>query len=416
MIARLWWAGINKTTPAPRKAFSLIEMLVVLAILLLIMSILALAYHSATWAMRVARGWANLGAEGSGIERQLRFLLRQHHFEGSLRVSQIDPQNVDRRALAGYFAVYEGNTSPSEIDVDDVLAFTVRLTGNSPGDFFETSLQSPPQGWSLPPNLFTANLSPTPLPLVSLPDLPPGLGFPESRYQLGNTYRSQWAEVVIFLSRQHDPENPTRRAATVAYDHAAHPDPPTNGPAARLYRLHIRRFLLAPSHFAKGPHDFDPTGRIVVHRFQPPQNTRPYYYPDAFDLSLRREVTTFPQPGGQPTEEWVLNTARDVRDPANRCFNRSSYFAPRPWESNELPNDFPPGPPGPLTARSGRLGSDLVLQNVVSFDVKLVTPGGLVDANYDSASDTPLPGLWIRLRIYNPRTDQMRDLVILEAL
>ncbi|MCS7015391.1 MAG: hypothetical protein NZM42_04630 [Gemmatales bacterium] len=387
-----------------------------MAIMLMAMSILAMAYHSASLAMRVARGSANLGVEAGNFERQLRRLLRQHHFEGSLRVSQIDPTSPERQPTAGYFAVIEGNTSPSEIDTDDGLVFTVRLTGNGPGDFFETSLNRPAT-WSPPSGIFTSDLSPTVFPLADFGGNT-YLGFPESRYQLGGTYRSQWAEIAVFLSRQPDPAvpNQNRRAATVSYDHAAHPDPPTNGAAARLYRLHIRRLLLAPSHFAKGPGDFDPTPRMVVHRFQPPQTNRPYYYPDAFDLSLRREVTTFPQPGGQPTEEWVLNTARDVRDPNNRFYNPNLYFAPRPWETSDLANDFAPGWPGPLSARSGRQGSDLILNHVVSFDVKLITGQGVMDANYDSTSGQPLLGLWIRLRLYNPKTDQMRDIVILESL
>jgi hypothetical protein len=29
---------------------------------------------------------------------------------------------------------------------------------------------------------------------------------------------------------------------------------------------------------------------------------------------------------------------------------------------------------------------------------------------------TPLQGIWIRIRIFNPKTQQMRDMVIVEAL
>jgi hypothetical protein len=34
----------------------------------------------------------------------------------------------------------------------------------------------------------------------------------------------------------------------------------------------------------------------------------------------------------------------------------------------------------------------------------------------DSTSNQPLQGIWIRIRIFNPKTQQMRDLVIVEAL
>jgi prepilin-type N-terminal cleavage/methylation domain-containing protein len=395
-----------------RRGFSLVEMLVVLAIMLLVMSILAMAYDAAMRSMRLARGLQQISVTDLGnFEKQLRFLLRQRHFEGDLRVSQINPNDPNTQPTEGFFAVIEGNTSGTEIDTDDGLNFTVRLIGNGPGDFFETSL-IPPSNWS-PPAPLREMLNPFQPPAIQSSPL----GFPESRYQpitqpIHQTYRSQWAEIAVFLTRQPDPEDPTKRAATVPLDHPAHPDnvPPPNPSAARLYRLHLRRLLLRPSHFAKGQADFDLSGRIVVHQFQPPQSNPPYYYPEAYDLSVHRE-----QPGA---EEWVLNSAADLKaNPAYRFYNPSFYGPPRPWEPNELPNDWSPGWPGPLSSRSFRQGWDIVLNNVISFDVKRILPGGAVgDGNYDSTSNQPISGIWIRIRVFDPKTQQLRDLVIVEAL
>jgi hypothetical protein len=49
--------------------------------------------------------------------------------------------------------------------------------------------------------------------------------------------------------------------------------------------------------------------------------------------------------------------------------------------------------------------------------VKLILPGGAVgDGNYDSTSNQPISGIWIRIRVFDPKTQQLRDLVIVEAL
>ncbi len=439
-----------------RSAFSLVEMLVVLALSLLIFMLTAMAFNMASRAMRVHRAYAEDSTDLGNFERQLRFLLRQRHFESDLRVSEIDPNDPNRQPKAGFFAVIEGGpeplppgvTSPPEgIYVKDGLNFTVRLVGNSPTDFFETSLVQPPN-WTASRQSgfnFTGLQPPTWLQLYG--------GYPESRYQplatspTGNystVFRSQWAEIAIFLSRQPDPDDPTKRAATVPIDHPAHPDyspSPSNPPAARLYRLHLRKLLLLPSHFAKGQQNFDitpgapgaGTPGIVVHTLQPPQpwgndpwgRPNPVYYPDAFDLSVRRNI-----PPGQPYEEWLVNTPVDVMNSSNRFYNSSLFRAGRPWEPNEYADnpttptkyegDWPPGWPGPLSYYSGRQGEDVILQNVVSFDVKLILiQGGSVNVNdggYDSTSNKPLQGIWIRIRIFNPKTQQMRDLVIVEAL
>ncbi len=420
-----------------RSAFSLVEMLVVLALSLLIFMLTAMAFNMASRAMRVHRAYAEDSTDLGNFERQLRFLLRQRHFESDLRVSEIDPNDPNRQPKAGFFAVIEGGpeplppgvTSPPEgIYVKDGLNFTVRLVGNSPTDFFETSLVQPPN-WTASRQSgfnFTGLQPPTWLQLYG--------GYPESRYQplatsptgnYSNVFRSQWAEIAIFLSRQPDPDDPTKRAATVPIDHPAHPDSPSpsNPPAARLYRLHLRKLLLLPSHFAKGQQNFDVTPATVVHTLQRPQPWGPgypFYYPDAFDLSVRRNIVPSPPPPGQPYEEWLVNTPVDVVNPSNRFYNSNLFRAGRPWEPNEYPNDWPPGWPGPLSYYSGRQGEDVILQNVVSFDVKLIQGGGVSDGSYDSTSNPPsnppLQGIWIRIRIFNPKTQQMRDMVIVEAL
>jgi prepilin-type N-terminal cleavage/methylation domain-containing protein len=430
-----------------RRGFSLVEMLVVLAITALVLSLLATAYVMELRGIRSAKGLLEMDNDLRAAEQQIRFLLRQRHFESDLRVSEIDPNDPNRQPKAGFFAVIEGGperlppgvTSQPEIYVKDGLNFTVRLVGNSPTDFFETSLVQPPN-WTASRQSgfnFAGLQPPTWLQLNG--------GYPESRYQplatsptgnYSNVFRSQWAEIAIFLSRQPDPDDPTKRAATVPIDHPAHPDyspSPSNPPAARLYRLHLRKLLLLPSHFAKGQQNFDVTPAIVVHTLQPPQpwgndpwgRPNPIYYPDAFDLSVRRET-----PPGQPYEEWLVNTPVDVMNSSNRFYNPSLFRAGRPWEPNEYADnpttptkyegDWPPGWPGPLSYYSGRQGEDVILQNVVSFDVKLILiQGGSVNVNdggYDSTSNQPLQGIWIRIRIFNPKTQQMRDLVIVEAL
>jgi prepilin-type N-terminal cleavage/methylation domain-containing protein len=168
-----------------RRGFSLVEMLVVLAITALVLSLLATAYVMELRGIRSAKGLLEMDNDLRAAEQQIRTLLRQRHFEGDLRVSEIDPNDPNRQPKAGFFAVIEGGperlppgvTSQPEIYVKDGLNFTVRLVGNSPTDFFETSLVQPPN-WTASRQSgfnFAGLQPPTWLQLNG--------GYPESRYQ-----------------------------------------------------------------------------------------------------------------------------------------------------------------------------------------------------------------------------------------
>jgi prepilin-type N-terminal cleavage/methylation domain-containing protein len=339
-----------------RRGFSLVEMLVVLAITALVLSLLASAYVMELRAIRSAKGLIEMDEQLTAAERQIRYYLRLPHFEGNRRVSEIGSSWTPSE---GYFEVFDGG--PSDPATSDWMRFTVRLPGNRPDEWYATSVP-----------VTNTNTAGEAYPLIGVPlyKYPTSPVPPPATPPSPPPYLAQWLEVAFFLSQQMDPDDPTKQMATVPLDH------PGYGNAAKLYRLHLRKAALVPRRLS--------------------------------------------YPGEQPIDiETDINNGRldfSVSGTASR-YDLSAF----PTRSNYRPNTTQS-----VHSKSNRLatqpagdGRDILVSNVVSFDIKLFSGSGTAwDSSYDSVSgSSPAPsGLEIRIRVFNPKTQQMRDIVIVESL
>jgi type II secretory pathway pseudopilin PulG len=183
----------QETIMRRRPAFTLVELLVSMALIMFIMSILSSAFVAAAKTVRDLKASADLAErlrQASGI---LRRDLAADHFEAKKRMSRVDFWN-DGPPKEGFFRLYQGSPpgtanyvregiDPAELAIadptrrlldsyratDHALHFTVKLRGNASGDFFS---------------------APAPIPIVER----------DRRYMNNaNLYTSQWAEVVYFL-------------------------------------------------------------------------------------------------------------------------------------------------------------------------------------------------------------------------
>jgi len=186
-----------------RAAFTIVELLVSMALIIFIMAILAEAFVEGLKTFRNMKALGDLNARLRTAQSMMRDDLSSDHFEGKRRLSDpyfwtIGPPRE------GYFRVWHGSLIapagpnvpfynedpagtadrvPSYYATDHVLQFTTKKRGNNRQDFYSAAV----------PN------APVQSPLLLL-------GTPDSRYQEqggpGNTlatFNSQWAEVAWFM-------------------------------------------------------------------------------------------------------------------------------------------------------------------------------------------------------------------------
>jgi type II secretory pathway pseudopilin PulG len=305
-----------------RQAFTIVELLVSLALILFIMVILTEAFSAGTETFRQLKAVGDMQERLRTLTTLLRRDLAADHFEGHRRLG--DPTFwQDGFPVLGYFRFDGGGSYVEGSDPDlapgvspvrcppppangqlqfagqaapggHVLAFTVRLRGNSRENFFSAALPPPP----LPPS-----------PLLTLDttfygySLTPDVQFQDSP----NTYNSQWAEVVYFLVW-----NGTYAGTTPLYS---------------LYR----------SQLAVVPDNRTLTGAVPSSLLM----ASPYYYSE-MSCYASGPFLAFSSPG-------------DLTNPGNRAFpNRPQFTA--------LNNP----------TNSSQWGATLLLADVVSFDVRVV--------------------------------------------
>src|SRR5579875_174728 len=217
-----------------RQGFTLVELLVSMALIIFIMAILSGAFQAALGTFRNLKAQGDLAEKLRATTQILQRDLAADHFEGTRRLS--DPTFWNNGPpQQGFFRIwqsaplsnYPGTTLEgsdlydgigSYITTSHFLAFTVKLRGNDMGDFFSASAAG---GGALLSTIQT-------------------FGPPESRYQLtsGGSYNYQWAEVAWFLQPQINPT--TGQPDTTA------PDPAAGSSPVPLYTLYRRQRLLVP--------------------------------------------------------------------------------------------------------------------------------------------------------------------------
>ncbi len=346
-----------------RRGFTLVELMVSMALIIFIMAILSQAFIAALNTFRNLKGQGDLAEKLRATAQILQHDLAADHFGSERRLS--DPTFWNNGPpQQGFFSVYHGTNSvkngpvndlegfdisgiPSYRSADHKLAFTVKLVGNDIGDFMSASAYGSGNVWDptqidpvtgLPPKPVVPQLPGNPAaigPTYGLglgaigidPSKPVSFGPPESRYQplvglKGFTgYNSQWAAVAWFM---------------VASGDTTEADPGSGVPTGLpLYTLYRRQVLLVPDNNLVTLATI-PQGALGI--------------PSAL-IGNFLEISCFPDP---KTPNIYFNNPRDITMPTNRV---SSWGGQAP---------FIPIPAGPL------LGSDIQLNDVISFDVRVL--------------------------------------------
>jgi prepilin-type N-terminal cleavage/methylation domain-containing protein len=222
-----------------RSGFTIVELLVSLALILFIMAILSQAFISATGTFRNLKAVGDMMTKLRATTQLLQRDLTADHFNGKQRLSSSVSYYygsgwgdlwINGPPQQGFFQIYHGSDptmpgNPSVVEgtdlngfpfyrcVDHTLAFTIKVRGNQLGDFL------------------TANAP------QALKDASSFFGPPEARLQ-SNSYSYQWAEVAWFLKPSINPATGQQDVTT--------PDPITCAPGVPLYTLYRRQRLAVP--------------------------------------------------------------------------------------------------------------------------------------------------------------------------
>ena len=167
----------------PRQAFTIVELMVAMALIIFIMYILAEAFAAGTTAFRNLKAIGDMNERLRSASSVLRRYLQADHFEGRKRLSDLDfwkngpPQEGFFRIIQSGPSVPEGTDLdglPSFRSTTQALHFSVKLRGNARGDYYRGAV-------------------PLGSPLLNLP-------FADSRFQDGpDQICSPAAEVAIYL-------------------------------------------------------------------------------------------------------------------------------------------------------------------------------------------------------------------------
>ncbi|MFO0845991.1 MAG: type II secretion system protein [Gemmataceae bacterium] len=313
----------RRTRLSSRPGFTLVELLVSMALIIFIMYILAESFSAGAKAFRDLKAVGDMNERLRVAANTIRRMLAADHFEGHKRLS--DPNFwADGPPRSGFFRIWQDQPTANDVDegVDldsdtgaenhsfrtttHHLHFTVRNRGNQRGDFFTATV-------------------PATSPLLNLPQ-------PDSRFQDGaNQFTSPWAEVAIYL----------RSTGETTVD--------PNAPSATglpLHTLFLRQRLLVPSH-----KDVQDTGVTIP--TDTLQNRRDYC-----------EVSQTPDQSSTANPKALyFNGPQDVTMPSRRFNNPSMQLSHpvSPGSYNRLQEDNPPF-----------AGSDVLLTDVISFDVRLL--------------------------------------------
>jgi prepilin-type N-terminal cleavage/methylation domain-containing protein len=339
-----------------RRGFTIVELLVAMALVVLIMAILSEAFAAGLEAFRELKAIGDMDGRLQSVSTVMRRDLIADHFEGKKRLSDASFWN-DGPPREGYFRLWhaaprlleglDADGNPSFRTADHALQFTVKLRGNQRGDFF--SSQVPPLS-----------------PLLTLPT--DFFGFqPDAKYQdTATTFNSQWAEIAYYLR-----PNGTSAAGTP------------------LFALYRRQRLAVPN--SEAANELQPVlmNNAVQYAAQlanyaevscVKRNPAVAAFPDVLHFNTPTDLTiparrfgmaVDPNPVQPPSIGGVWPPAWDPRDagfPTDAQFpqvtNRYPEFTSTTDNQNANPN-------------ANLAGADAILTDVVSFEVTALVAGGV---------------------------------------
>jgi prepilin-type N-terminal cleavage/methylation domain-containing protein len=232
-----------------RHGFTLVELLVAMALILFIMSIVSVAFVDSTESFRIFRARAELSEKLRFITQTLRADLRANHFENGRRLSDSTFWE-DQPPWAGYFRLEQTlpGTPTSTIDGDSILTagpserhvmmFTSFLSGQDYRGFHSISMTDPTSeltNFNQFKNWLRSNT-------------PTGLNAPDdSRLEIASTFNSPNAEIAWFLG---DPASGS--VSVTPYEFATNGTSnklvaPDIDPNLAVYKLYRRVWPLLPT-------------------------------------------------------------------------------------------------------------------------------------------------------------------------
>jgi prepilin-type N-terminal cleavage/methylation domain-containing protein len=354
----------RKTTVRARQGFTLVELLVAMALTIFVMVILTQAFVVSIDLFSGLKGIGDMQDNMRAGGNVLRYDLSQNHFEGRRRPS--DAVNgtatfsiAGQQPREGFLAFnaagagltaegQDGDSLTSKRATNQVLQFTSRLKGNQQQSFYSTQV-----GDKAFFNLQTFyNMDPAAGPF----DADATLRIPAG----GPFYRSQWAEIAYFL------------LPTGTTEEALNPPPPNGTGSATtttLYGLYRAQFVPVT----------DNTAANAKYKGSP------------------KSISNFPGMACRvpaPGADLVFYSPADLANATTRTFD----------------------PTNPSRSAA------LVVPNVVSFQVQaVISSGSALDdtTSYDSAGSVPaqpLTGIYIILRVWDHKTRQTRQMSIMQDL
>jgi type II secretory pathway pseudopilin PulG len=349
-----------------RHAFTLVELLVSLALIIFIMAILSQAFVAALGTFRNLKAAGDMAEKLRATTQILQRDLAAQHFEGTKRLSNPNFW-LNGPPQQGYFQIYQGSkgnfegndldTIPSYICTNHSLAFAICLTGQQITNFLSASA---PQTflWQSQQPTFTGTA-----------------GAYEARYQIAvppppspapvplPSYNYQWAEVAWFMQPSINPS--TGLPDTTVTDPTAGAP---NGQPLTLYTLYRRQRLACPGDtnvHTRGAGG-DPFG------FPMPVGI-PYtsQYASCLELSCWGLASA-----AGSTGSLYFNSPADLTVPGRRLGNGPLTIAPAgqgnaypyPYQFTTLAQDLQTlGISNPSL-----IGADIMLNDVVSFEVRML--------------------------------------------
>jgi prepilin-type N-terminal cleavage/methylation domain-containing protein len=375
-----------------RQGFTLVELLVAMALIIFIMSILSYAFVAATTTFRDLKAAGDMAEKLRSATTLLQRDLSLDHFDGRRRMS--DPTFwLNGPPRQGFFRLWQGTQSTFEgKDLDGIpvyrstnhaLHFTVHLRGNRLSDYFSARV----------PDKNSAFVAPdwrSPSPLPGAQTMGPMAARYEDQDPNQGTFNSQWAEVVYFLRAAVDVNGNQETA---------------NG--TPLYTLYRRQLLLVNDNnlvqYSTGAQ-----AQLTYHAPLPlPVQWQPTPYLDVSCWQGYPELTPW-SPLYNPTTLY-FNSPMDVTVPQRRFGMNMRQIANNVFHVYpESPTPAPAGTEGiyPVLAEqttdTSVKNADVLLTDVVSFDVRVLLQ---TNANTQTANTDPSVPPPFQLNDYDPFVD-----------
>jgi prepilin-type N-terminal cleavage/methylation domain-containing protein len=389
-----------------RTGFTLIELMVAMALTLFIMVILSQAFVTALETFSGMKAIGDMQQQLRTAEVMLRDDLSQDHLEGKRRLSDLTTvangsELVAHHPQAGFFAVrrstpqaglgapYHNEGSalgvPSYRAVDHMIYITVKRKGNRQENFFNTALQN-----NNPAVLatFFNHKTAYDVPKANMPYATQTQPYPFDGLATTGFYSSQWAEVLYFLVRTGSTEEPNNPASTLGT------------PTYALYRA---QFVMVP----------DGT-----------------YVSGQFNNALGLERSTFASLSCNPNPE---DGKLAFYSPADAS---AFVAAQNPPVKRVIPDLAPPFNPEADARIFNSQTATLVCPNVISFQVQILRianePNLFIDVQnitgktygiYDTARlgvtgypNFGLRGIQVTLRVWDNKTRQTRQATVVQDL